>query len=107
MKKIIIIGMFSILIVLLISISIKCSKLEQENINLKENCSIIDTIKIENESLNKKILFLENDLLVCKHRIDSLKAIKQKVVIETEYVISENLIEGVQKLKENLQWEKY
>ena len=48
--------LISILIVFGIVVSIKCSKLEKENIKLKiENSNITDSIKIENEILHQKI----------------------------------------------------
>lgn len=106
-KNYIIGGLISILVVFGIIVSIKCSKLEKENIKLKtEQITIIDSIKIENDLLNKEILLLSDDLDYYKFKVDSLKQIKQRVIIKTEYVVSENLTEGVKILKENLKWEK-
>lgn len=103
MKNYIIIGLISILIVFGITISIKCANLEKENIKLKtEQITIIDSIKVENDLLNKEILLLSNDLDYYKFKVDSLKQIKQRVIIKTEYVVSGNLTEGVKILKENL-----
>lgn len=108
MKNYIIIGLVSILVVFGIYMSIKCNQLERENITLKIGHSVIlDSIKIENESLHKQILSLSDDLNSQERKIDSLKQIKQKVIIKTEYIISENLTEGVELLKENIRCEKY
>ncbi len=108
MKSYIIIGLFSILIVFGIVMTVKCSKLERENFKLKtEQNTIIDSIKIENEILEKDILHLSDQILICEHKIDSLKKVKQKIIIEYQYVVSDNLEEGVKKLKENLKWERY
>lgn len=103
MKNYILIGLFSILIVFGIVMTIKCSKLERENIKLKtEQSTIIDSIKIENEILEKDIIHLSNQILICEHKIDSLKKVKQRVIVEYQYVISNNLEDGAKKLKENL-----
>lgn len=108
MKNYILIGLLSILIVFGIVMTIKCSKLERENIKLKtEQNTIIDSIKIENEILEKDIIHLSNQILICEHKIDSLKKVKQRVIVEYQYVISDNLEEGAKKLKENLKWERY
>ena len=106
MKKIIIIGLFSILIVFNVAILIKCYKLEQANIKLMYECVQQDSIKMENKVLNEKVILLSDDLNQCKQKIDSLKSIKQRVIIQKEYVVSENLTEGVRLLKENLKWER-
>lgn len=103
-KKYIVIGLICILIIFGIGVSIKCSKLEKENIKLKtEQFSIIDSIKLENNLLNKEILSLSDDLDYYKFKVDSLKKIKQRVIIKTEYVVSEDITEGVKTLRENLQ----
>lgn len=103
-KKYIVIGLICILIIFGIGVSIKCSKLEKENIKLKtEQFSIIDSIKLENNLLNKEILSLSDDLNYYKFKVDSLKKIKQRVIIKTEYVVSEDITEGVKTLRENLQ----
>lgn len=106
-KNYIITGLISILIVFGIVVSIKCSKLEKENIKLKiENNNISDSIKIENEILNRKILLLSNDLEYYKHQVDSLNNIKQKIIIKSEYIVSHDLTDGVKLLRENLRCEK-
>ena len=82
---------------------IKCSKLEQENTKLKKECvDIVDSIKYENEILNKELLFLNKELEYCSFKIDSLNAIKEKIIINKEYIVSENIIDGVAILKNNL-----
>lgn len=106
-KNYIIAGLISILIVFGIIVSIKCSKLEKENIKLKiENGNIADSIKIENEILHQKISLLSNDLEYYKHQIDSLNNIKQRVIVKSEYIISNDLIDGAKLLKENLRCER-
>lgn len=107
-KKYIILGFVFILIVFGIGVSIKCSRLEKENLKLKiEQNSIVDSIKIENEVLNNRITHLSEDLEYYKYKVDSLKMVKQKVIVKTEYIVSENLTDGVKKLKDNIKWEQY
>ena len=107
MKNYILTGLISILVVFGVVVSIKCSNLEKENLKLKqENITILDSIKIENKNLNKEIEDLNIEILNYKTKIDSLKTVKQQIVIQKEYVISESLIEGVELLKENLKCER-
>ena len=106
-KNYIIGGLVSILVIFGIFMSIKCSKLERENIKLKtEQSSLIDSIKMENKLLKENINLLNYDLQQSKHKIDSLNKVKQTVIVKKEYIVSENLTEGVKTLKENLRWEK-
>ena len=108
MKNYIIIGLISILIVFGIVMTIKCSKLERENIKLKtEQNTIIDSIKIENEILEKDIDLLKKEITSNENTIDSLKAIKQKVIVEYKYIVSKDLSEGVEILKNNIRCERY
>lgn len=87
--------------------SMKCSKLERENIKLKtEHNSLVDSIKMENKLLKENINLLHCDLQQSKHKIDSLNEVKQMIIVKKEYIVSENLTEGVKTLKENLKWEK-
>lgn len=107
-KNYIIIGLLSILIVFCFVISIKCARLEHENMKLKlEYTDVIDSIKIENEILEKDISTLSNQITKYEFKIDSLKRVKQKVIVEYGPIISEDLTEGVELLKENLRCEKY
>ena len=102
-KNYIIGGLISILVVFGIFMSIKCSKLERENIKLKtEQGSLIDSIKMVNKLLKEDINLLNYDLQQSKHKIDSLNKVKQTVIVKKEYIVSENLTEGVKTLKENL-----
>ena len=102
-KNYIIGGLVSILVIFGIFMSIKCSKLERENIKLKtEQGSLIDSIKMENKLLKEDINLLNYDLQQSKHKIDSLNKVKQTVIVKKEYIVSENLTEGVKTLKENL-----
>ena len=108
MKNYIIIGLISILIVFGITISIKCASLEKENIKLKlEQNDIVDSIRFENRSLKENVSILESQVVDYEHKIDSLKKIKQRVIIEYKYVISKDLIDGVETLKNNIKCEKY
>lgn len=107
-KNYILVGLVSILVVFGIIISIKCSKLEKENLQLKtEQITVVDSIKIENECLKQDIVSLENQVLIYKSEIDSLKKVKQKVITKYKYVVSENLTEGVGNLKEKIRCERY
>lgn len=86
----------------------KCCRLEQENQRLKiDQMSISDSIKIENKMLNNTIIKLNEDLEYYKFKVDSLNKIKQQIIVKKEYIVSEDLIDGVVKLKENLKCEKY
>lgn len=109
-KNYILIGLISILVCFGIIISVKCKRLEQENLKLKtENTHVVDSIKMEKQLLKEEVELLSKELTVFEHKIDSLKQVKQKVIIEykTKYIVSENLTESVKTLKENLEWEKY
>jgi uncharacterized protein YlxW (UPF0749 family) len=107
-KKYIIVGLVSILIIFGITLSIKCARLEKENIKLKmEQNDIVDSIRFENRSLKENVSILESQVVDYEHKIDSLKKIKQRVVIEYKYVISKDLIDGVETLKNNIKCEKY
>ena len=109
-KNYIITGLFSTLIVFGIIVSIKCVKLEKENIQLKNTySSIVDSIKIENQLLEKNIADLLDKTIIYEHKLDSLKNVKQEIIVkyETKYIVSENITEGVKILKENLKWETY
>lgn len=90
------------------TISVKCARLEKENIKLKmEQNSIVDSIRFENVSLKENVSMLEYQIVDYEHKLDSLKKIKQKVVVEYKYVISKDLIDGVETLKNNIKCEKY
>jgi uncharacterized protein YlxW (UPF0749 family) len=107
-KKYIIVGLVSILIIFGITLSIKCARLEKENIKLKmEQNDIVDSIRFENRSLKENVSILESQVVDYEHKIDSLKKIKQKVIVEYKYVISKDLIDGVETLKNNIKCEKY
>lgn len=106
-KNYILIGLIFILIVFGFILSVKCSKLERENIKLRiENTTTVDSIKMENEILEKDIETLSEKIINYEYKIDSLKKIKQKVIIKYKYIVSENLTEGVETLKENLRCER-
>lgn len=107
-KNYILIGLVLILIAFGITMSIKCATLEKENVKLKvEHNNIVDSINVENKALETNILLLEEELVKCAHEIDSLKKLKQRVIVKYKYVISNDLTEGVGKLKENLKCEVY
>jgi hypothetical protein len=106
-KKYIIVILISVLVIFGIVVSIKCSNLEQENLKLKlEHTSIVDSIKFENEVLEKDIELLQKQIVANEYKIDSLKTIKQKVIVEYKYVVAKDLIEGVEILKNNLKCER-
>lgn len=107
-KNYIIVGLVSILIIFGVTLSVKCARLEKENIKLKmEQNSIVDSIRFENRSLKENVSMLECQIVDYEYKLDSLKKIKQKVVVEYKYVISKDLIDGVETLKNNIKCEKY
>lgn len=107
-KNYIIIGLVSILIIFGITLSTKCARLEKENIKLRmEQNNIVDSIGFENNLLKENVLLLEHQVADYEYKIDSLKRVKQKVIIEYKYVISKDLIDGVETLKNNIKCEKY
>lgn len=110
MKNYILIGLVSVLVFFSIGASIKCANLEKENLKLKqEHLIVVDSIKIENQILEEEIEDLFVQLDTYQQKIDSLNQIKQKVIIryKTEHIISENITDGVQMLKDNIKCEKY
>ena len=85
------------------TLSIRCSKLEQENIKLKlEKESTITSIENENLTSSEKVCQMEGEIEFYKHKVDSLEKVKQKIIIQKEYVVSETITEGVTLLKEHL-----
>ena len=101
-----------ILVIILVLYGIKlynkCSRLERENIELKLEQDIVrDIVEKENELLHNNILILEDEISYYRYKIDSLEKVKQKVIIKKEYIISEDITEGVTLLKKNLKCEKY
>jgi hypothetical protein len=107
MKKIVIICFISILIIFNVVQYVNCNSLKNEIVSLKNENTLIDSIKIENDVLEKNIKFLSDQTIKYEHKIDSLKKIKQRVVIKYKYVVSDNLTESVEILKDNLKCEKY
>lgn len=106
-KEYLILTLVFILVVFGIIVSIKCSKLEKENIELQTSYNtIIDSIRMENLLLTEKTQRLSESLDYYTFKVDSLKKIKQKVLIQKEYIVSEDLISGVKLLKENIKCEK-
>ena len=106
-KEYLILTLVFILVVFGIIVSIRCSKLEKENIELQTSYNtIIDSIRMENQLLTEKTQRLSESLDYYKFKVDSLEKIKQKVLIQKEYVVSEDLISGVKLLKENIKCEK-
>lgn len=85
----------------------KCSKLERENILLKqEQNALVETLQDENKILTNNVLELQDKIVIFENKIDSLEAIKKKVIVKTEFVVSNNITEGVLKLKENIRCER-
>jgi len=87
-------------------VSIKYSKLKQENADLKiEYTTILNPIKTENKLLTEEVLLLKDEIKYYESKIDSLNKIKQKVIIQYEYVESKTFSEGVLLLQKNLKCE--
>lgn len=106
-KNILITALVVIVIGVSLSNSYKCAKLELENTQLKlEHNTLVTILKCENDLLITEINELKDLLNEKTNTIDSLKLVKQKVIIEKEFVVSTNLTEGVVLLQQNLQWEK-
>ena len=108
-KNYIITGLVSVLIVFSLLVSMKCKNLERENLQLKtEHVDIIDSIKAEKQILEKEVQLLSDELMVYEHKLDSLKQLKQQVIVKykTQYIVSKDLSDGVKTLKENLKCEK-
>lgn len=83
--------------------SIKYSKLKRENADLKlEYTTILNPIKTENKLLNEEVLLLKDEIVYYEYKIDSLNKVKQKVIIQHEYVESKTFSEGVLLLQKNL-----
>lgn len=102
-KTVMILGILLVLIGFGITMSVKCSKLERENIKLKlEQSDIVDSIKTENETLCLEISYLFDEIHYYKTQVDSLKSVKQQIIIKSEYIVSEDITEGVELLKDNL-----
>lgn len=104
-------SLFSILITAIIWLSIAYFQLESENLKLQiEKDYTIEVIKAENKNLESEIIELQNILEEKKITIDSLKALKQKVIVKKqyikEYVVSDNIAESTNQLKEHLKWER-
>ena len=106
-KIYLLLGLVVVLMVFGLILSFKCARLENEVVKTRlEQNTIIDSIKTENDNLSKTVNLLSADLKYYEYKIDSLKAIKQRVVIKKEIVISNNITEGVKTLKQNLKCEK-
>lgn len=106
-KDYIIVGLMVVSIIFGITMYNKCSKLERENILLKqEQNALVETLQDENKILTNNVLELQDKIVIFENKIDSLEAIKKKVIVKTEFVVSNNITEGVLKLKENIRCER-
>lgn len=106
-KRILVLGLILLLIIFGLIVSIKCSTLENRLLNLElQKETVIDSLKYENANLNKEIIILCDSLYYYENKIDSLKEVKQKVIVKYKYIESKNLTESVKELKNNLLWEK-
>ena len=106
-KDYIIVGLMVVSIIFGITMYNKCSKLERENILLKqEQNALVETLQDENKILTNNVLELQDKIVIFENKIDSLEAIKKKVIVKTEFVVSNNITEGVLKLKENIKCER-
>lgn len=104
-------SLFSILITVIIWLSIAYFQLENENLKLQiEKDYTIEVIKAENKNLENEVIELQNILEEKKITIDSLKTLKQKVIVKKqyikEYIVSDNIAESTNQLKEHLKWER-
>lgn len=81
----------------------KCAQLELENAQLKvEHNTLVTSLQCENDLLSAEIEELEELLDSRNYTIDSLKRVKQKVIIKKEFVVSSDITEGVALLQKNL-----
>lgn len=86
----------------------KYNQLEMELVEYKSKDTVENNQYIlENEMLKQEIKILQEDLDICYMVLDSLKHLKQQVVIQETFKESENITEGVKTLKDNLKWERY
>ena len=107
MAKYIITIICTLLCVYAIVNQIRYSQLEEEYLILKfNNTHLLDSLVNENNILNVKIIKLDESLHNYTEQIDSLKTLKQIIIIN-EFKESINLSESVKVLKQNLQCEKY
>lgn len=106
-KRIVISALVLVLIILALWNSYKCAKLELENAQLKiEHNTLVISLQCENDLLNSEIGDLKELLNSRDYTIDSLKRVKQKVIVKKEFVTSCDITEGVALLQKNLKWEK-
>lgn len=101
-----------IIIVLIIVFASYCIISTHKYNNLKEEFTeyvskdTVDIYALENERLKQKIETLQEDLNICYNTLDSLKHVKQQIIIQETFKESDNIIEGVRILKDNLRWER-
>ena len=108
MTKYIITAIITILCVYIVVTQISYNKLKREIETLKLNdVSVSDSLSKENTILLYRIETLEDSVAVFQYKIDSLKQIKKTIIISKPFEESKNLSDGVEKLKRNLQCEKY
>lgn len=107
MYKYIIIALISILIIFAIVNQVRYSKLKQEYLTLQLDKKLSsDSLNVQNKILAIKVNELSDSLHVYTNKVDSLKRIKQKIVVIKQFKESENISDGVLLLKQNLQCEK-
>ena len=64
----------------------------------------VDSLTYINRELEKQVNGYKQDVIQLEDAIDSLKNVKNKVVIQKDYVVVSNSVsEGVEQLKENLE----
>ena len=96
-----------IIIVFAIFSSIKYNKIEREYLDLKMQQETENNfLQRQNDSLLLEINQLYETIQISNHKIDSLKTLKRQIIIEKEFVVSENINESVFLLKENLRCEQ-
>lgn len=107
LKNYIIFILTFIIIVFAIFSSIKYNKIEREYLDLKiQQETENNFLQRQNDSLLLKINQLYETIQISNHKIDSLKILKQQIIVEKEFVVSENINESVFLLKENLRCEQ-
>lgn len=96
-----------IIVVFVIFSSIKYNKIERDYLNFKMQQEIkSDFLQKQNDSLLFEIDRMHESIQISNYKIDSLKRLKPQIIIKKEFVVSENIIESVLLLKENLKCEQ-
>ena len=107
-KKYIIVILVVLFCVIITINQIRYDRLKKEFNSLKLSYPVEnDSLKTQNILLSAKIITLEDSMKLFSRQIDSLKVVKKTIIINRTFEESKNLSEGVNKLKQYLQCEKY